>query len=65
MMNIVRVLKICVFLLLNMLSVKCEVFTSIENVKDLLKTHNNVFKNLKQYIDKEEKRLAILKGYKV
>lgn len=64
-MNFVRILKIGVFLLLNVPVVKYEVFTTIGTVKALFKTHDNVLKNLKLYIDEEEKRLKILKWYKI
>lgn len=64
-MKIVHVLVMCIIILLNIPVVKCEVFTSIEHIKALLKTHDNVFENLKQYIEKEEQRLNILKRSKV
>lgn len=63
-MNIVYFMEISVFMLLKVPILKCEVFTSIESVTALLKTYDNVFNNLKHYIDEEEKRLEILKGYK-
>lgn len=64
-MNVIHVFKIGVFIILNMPIVKYEVFTAIENVRALLKTRDKIFRNLKQYIDEEEMRLKILKGYKV
>lgn len=56
--------EICIILIISLsLKTRADIFTAIVEVEQLLKTHQIVTDKLAEYIEKEEKRLSILKRF--
>ncbi|XP_059046367.1 prolyl 4-hydroxylase subunit alpha-2-like isoform X2 [Achroia grisella] len=54
---------ICCILLSYVLFARAELFTAISEMEPLLETHKRIIDDLDDYVDKEEKRLIILKKH--
>lgn len=56
--------EICVILIISLsLKTRADIFTAMVEVEQLLKTYQIITDKLDEYIEKEEKRLSILKRF--
>ncbi|XP_046962797.1 prolyl 4-hydroxylase subunit alpha-1 isoform X6 [Vanessa cardui] len=55
-------LALC-FIGLFFVSTRAEFFTAISDVEPLLETHSKIIEDLEEYIEKEEKRISVLKSH--